>query len=453
MADPVTLDFSKAQPIQAVTLDFSKAQPLAQPEKAGFGRNFLEGAGVTTDEEAKNFFRHPVDTLRNMGAAQHDLAVKAKEAFDRGDYKTAAIHAMNYMVPFIGPQTDKAGQQLSEGDIAGGVGRTLGVGATLALSSGDVRAVPGKVIPPIVRASAKAANAALEKAPGAVGAGAGSAIGGMVGSVLGDARTGAEIGGGFGYAIGKSVPTVQVPGENFGIKTPPIPKGPAEWMGAADAMELKKADPAAFARRQQQIAQYGLQDKPAVQRVTVQRSPDAVVPQGETIKATNDIVDQAVPPTADKAKNLRVKAEVDFYLKKGSVDKAEAALQKANPEFQPPGRIKTTNEIRDEIKAQAQQQDSLETKGIQEAMRNDLERHGQIAESEARKEFIARNSTGVTKSQLVNAARQALGQEPLPEKPVKFTKTPAPKPAAIPDDLTDILKESLAKAKRERGQK
>ena len=44
---------------------------------------------------------------------------------------------------------------------------------------------------------------------------------------------------------------------------------------------------------------------------------------------------------------------------------------------------------------------SLEDRGIQQEMNWGLERHGYSAESEARREFIVRNSTGVTKGQLV----------------------------------------------------
>jgi hypothetical protein len=52
--------------------------------------------------------------------------------------------------------------------------------------------------------------------------------------------------------------------------------------------------------------------------------------------------------------------------------------------------------------------DLMEDKGIIERMRQNLEEHGSRAESEARREFIARNSTGITKGQLT-------GQVPMEE--------------------------------------
>ena len=67
MGDPVTLDMSTAQPIQAppVTLDMSTAAPInAQPSAASrFGNSFASGAGVVSNEQGKNFFVHPLDTL------------------------------------------------------------------------------------------------------------------------------------------------------------------------------------------------------------------------------------------------------------------------------------------------------------------------------------------------------------------------------------------------------
>src|ERR1017187_6910508 len=70
----------------------------------------------------------------------------------------------------------------------------------------------------------------------------------------------------------------------------------------------------------------------------------------------------------------------------------------------------------------------------------DLERHGWAADSEARREFIARNSTGVTKAELTGAV----------EKPVRYTKTPGVPSIGITDadDLTDILQKSQAAAKQ-----
>lgn len=55
--------------------------------------------------------------------------------------------------------------------------------------------------------------------------------------------------------------------------------------------------------------------------------------------------------------------------------------------------------------------DSMEDRAISQEMQWNLEREGYAAESQARREFIARNSTGVTKGELVKKAQTA-GEAP-----------------------------------------
>ena len=197
-------------------------QEDAQPESAlsRFGHNFLSGLGVTSNDDAKNFFEHPINTLMNSLNAQGELAKKAKDAYDRGDYKGAVVHGLNYLVPFIGQQTDKAGEQLSQGDYAGGIGRTLGAAVPIVAGSPEVQAGASDAASAAastgaraVRAAARGTNTVLEKAPGSVGATAGTAIGHATGI-----PGAAEVGGAAGYALGKEVlPQVRVPGEGFGL--------------------------------------------------------------------------------------------------------------------------------------------------------------------------------------------------------------------------------------------
>ena len=250
MANPKPLDFSDlgatavpqqtsagtvARSSAASPIDFSDlgAKPVgsgvaagtqgdAHPESAlsRFGHNFLSGLGVTSNEDAKNFFEHPINTLMNSLNAQGELAKKAKDAYDRGDYKGAVIHGLNYLVPFIGQQTDKAGEQLSQGDYAGGIGRTLGAAVPIVAGSpevqtgaSDVASAAASTGARAVRAAARGANTVLEKAPGSVGATAGAALGHAT-RIPGAA----EVGGAAGYALGKEVlPKVRVPGEGFGL--------------------------------------------------------------------------------------------------------------------------------------------------------------------------------------------------------------------------------------------
>lgn len=184
------------------------------------GSNFLSGLGVTSDEQAKNFFAHPLDTVIKSFEAQGELAKKARDAYDKGDYMGALQHGLNYLVPFVGQQADQAGEQLKSGDIAGGVGRTLGAAVPIAAGSPEVQSAAGDAASAFksagesaVRSTARGANAALQKAPGIVGGAIGAAAGAKVaGSV------GAELGGAAGAIAGRDLlPNVRIPGEGFGL--------------------------------------------------------------------------------------------------------------------------------------------------------------------------------------------------------------------------------------------
>jgi hypothetical protein len=208
----------------------------------------------------------------------------------------------------------------------------------------------------------------------------------------------------------------------------------------------------------------GLADQP-IDRKAMQGGPElgqkqTLLRQAEALKQpVREVVNQAIP-IENKAANALAHDQVEFYLKKGDVAGAEKALDsvasKANPEWGPerPPYRGTTNDIRNEPKVRA---DQVEDHAIQQEMNQNLERHGWSAESEARREFIARNSTGVTKGGLNRAFDEAMGKPIPPEKPVKYTKTPGvkarpPEGTIIPGDvdLEDILRKSLdaAKAKR-----
>jgi hypothetical protein len=72
---------------------------------------------------------HPVDTAAGLWNAQGDLVLKAKQAFDAGDYVTAGRHALESLLPIIGPGMsaigDKAGQP---GKLPEAIGEAIGFG-------------------------------------------------------------------------------------------------------------------------------------------------------------------------------------------------------------------------------------------------------------------------------------------------------------------------------------
>lgn len=170
--------------------------------------------------------------------------------------------------------------------------------------------------------------------------------------------------------------------------------------------------------------------------------------QDALAQSTKDVVDQALP-NVDATTKLRTRSQVDLALQQGDIAKAEAALKQANPAWTPKDRlpVPSTDEIRARIQTQNQTPkgfaDLSEDNQILDSMRYDLNRHGWSAESEARREFIARNSTGMTKSELAQQAGM-VGSE---AKPVKLTKTPGVNTAAPGPSLNDsqVLMDQMQK--------
>lgn len=163
--------------------------------------------------------------------------------------------------------------------------------------------------------------------------------------------------------------------------------------------------------------------------------------------STDDVVDSAVPKTQDHGTNLQTKAQVDFHLQRGDVAGAESALDSAVQTVSPgsdpsqlftarTGKVPSTMEIRERVATEpGSPADIQETRGIQEQMRDNLQRHQWSAESEARREFIARNSTGYTKTWGTQAQRDAAHATAM---------------AADSGDMTDLLEKSLAQVRSQK---
>lgn len=177
---------------------------------------------------------------------------------------------------------------------------------------------------------------------------------------------------------------------------------------------------------------------------------------GEDEAATQAVIDKAIPPSGGTlALNKRVQAQVNTRLSQGDISGAEKVLdtaaKTASPTYTPPDRpriVPSVQNIRERIAqtsaAEAQPNritpDSMDDAAMSQEMNWDLERHGRAAESEARREFIARNSTGVTKGELTGAA----------EKPVRYTKTPGVTTSGN-DDLLDKLQTMLESVKKQQA--
>ena len=481
MPDP-QIDFSQygtaAPPPPAI--DFSKygqATPSVPPSAVSrFGSSLLSGLGITSDEQAKQFFTHPLKSLMDSIEAQGQLAQKAKAAYDRGDYMEAVQHGLNYLVPFVGQQTDAAGNQLKTGDIAGGIGRTLGAAVPIAAASPEVRAGVSTAAGAVadqgaaaVRAGARGANAVLQKAPGSIGAAAGAAIGratGIPGAT--------EIGGAAGYAMGKEIlPQLRIPGEGAGLpgrvtggpKVAPqfTPQPASEVAPEIAAPAANEVSDLASALKNTFGKGISAEDAQARATAAVAKHPgdfdsafrEAVSPETPQVKEPVQI---AKPVAPVRVWNTPQRPQIDFSKYGKPAETFERTLVTANqrevlgaPDLGPTS-IQLPKGPAPEV---GTPQDIAETRNIQDAIRNQAEREAMLEDVGASRRFregnaveqgkwanVATARTGSDVSARVPYPRFTEGLEDINLHP--FTGAAAQVP---PEDRVPILEKALKQAK------
>jgi len=104
-----------------------------------FGESFGAASGlrhpIQTVSTLGHQILHPVETAKAYGQENRALFDAAKDAYGKGNYLEATRHAMNYLlnaIPGLGSSLDVASEQMEKGDVAGGLGTTLGVGTVMA---------------------------------------------------------------------------------------------------------------------------------------------------------------------------------------------------------------------------------------------------------------------------------------------------------------------------------
>jgi len=126
---------------------------------------------------------HPLDTLRGVMSENQRLADEAVDAAKKGDYATAVRKGLSYaaqVVPGAGSTLDAAATQAEQGDIAGSAGKSMGLGAQIALTPKAVpvaaRGVEAVQALPSRIAEAVQKPGSIEIARGAATYGAGLAV-------------------------------------------------------------------------------------------------------------------------------------------------------------------------------------------------------------------------------------------------------------------------------------
>lgn len=134
-----TIDFSKYEE-KAPAIDFSQYEtapvpaPQSTMDKVGHGvKEFLEQVNpVSAVKGVAQLAAHPIDTYKADAAQRQDILKKGMDAYHKGNYTEAAAHMLYGMIPFAGPNLERSGEQFQQGDIAGGIGSSLGQGVAMA---------------------------------------------------------------------------------------------------------------------------------------------------------------------------------------------------------------------------------------------------------------------------------------------------------------------------------
>lgn len=126
------------KPPDTLPKDFSgwDVGKTVQPSAASrFGSNLLTGAGMVSQEQGKRFFTHPLDVLHDMAQQQGELGARAGKELKNKEYVRGLTHAVEYLLPGLGPTLAHSGDQLESGDVAGGVGTMVGAALPMAIGS------------------------------------------------------------------------------------------------------------------------------------------------------------------------------------------------------------------------------------------------------------------------------------------------------------------------------
>ena len=75
---------------------------------------------------------HPIKTYMADAGNRQTAMNNAEAAFKRGDYGAGMGHALNAIIPFVGPTMEQAGNDIAAGDVGKGVGSSVGMGVNLA---------------------------------------------------------------------------------------------------------------------------------------------------------------------------------------------------------------------------------------------------------------------------------------------------------------------------------
>lgn len=119
-------------------------------------RRFMSNAAemlnpITAVKGIASAVANPIDTYNTLVDASAEQFGKAGDAYNEGRYSEMVGHGLAGIVPGLGPVAANVGEQIAEGDVAGGLGATTGLLTGAALAGPAARTV-GKATQPAAQA-------------------------------------------------------------------------------------------------------------------------------------------------------------------------------------------------------------------------------------------------------------------------------------------------------------
>lgn len=148
-ADPVSITPDAANPTSRNWLD--SATDFAK----GVWQQINPVSGV---KGAAQLTAHPIQTYTADASNRQDLLDKAEKEFKGGNYSAGMAHALYGIIPFLGPQMAQAGEDIQQGNVASGLGKSTGMGLAIAgpKAIGDV--MKAQIPQPVADAAGSAAE-------------------------------------------------------------------------------------------------------------------------------------------------------------------------------------------------------------------------------------------------------------------------------------------------------
>jgi len=273
------IETEDTQPQQAATAS-GKHDGLVDSAMTSLGSWWDKVNPVAQIQGLSEAVNHPVAAGKAMLDAQGQLAMQAKESFEKGDYAKGLRQSLHYLIPVLGPEMEAASRKFEEGKTAEGVGETLGIGTNIVAPAAiaKIRGVP--VLPKLQNLN-PAEQAAIEFAqqrgiPVSAGAATGNKFVKGAQLLTGATPGGAVVGGIMERSSARNLQ--RVAGELAQEAHPQVTVPESAGASVRGALETKAANAKAQAK-----AGYALRDAAEADPKNLRTVQQGINPQGEPV--------------------------------------------------------------------------------------------------------------------------------------------------------------------------